>query len=98
MSSRWTLQRRITATFGVVLAISGALISVALLNSRKLMETVNWNTHTYKVMAESQNMLTSMVNIETGLRASSPAAMSGSWSRSPRAGRNSGSTSRKRGR
>ena len=68
MSSRWTLQRRITATFGVVLAISGALISVALLNSRKLMETVNWNTHTYKVMAESQNMLTSMVNIETGMR------------------------------
>jgi methyl-accepting chemotaxis protein len=40
----------------------------ALININKLIDTMGWNTHTYKVMQESESMLLNMVNIETGLR------------------------------
>jgi methyl-accepting chemotaxis protein len=68
MFNHWTLKRRLTLTFTGILLLAGALISVALVNNGKLRDTVNWNTHTYKVLAEADSMLLNMVNIETGLR------------------------------
>jgi methyl-accepting chemotaxis protein len=68
MFNHWTLKKRLTLTFTAILLLAGALIGVALVNNGKLRDTVNWNTHTYKVLAQSDSMLLNMVNIETGLR------------------------------
>jgi methyl-accepting chemotaxis protein len=68
MFDAWTLKQRLVATFATILAIVGLLIGLALVNTGKLHETANWNTHTYRVLQESDGMLLNMVNIETGLR------------------------------
>ena len=68
MFGHWTLKKRLFATFATILAVAVVLIGVALLSTGKLLETVKWNTHTYRVLGESEKMLLSMVNIETGLR------------------------------
>jgi methyl-accepting chemotaxis protein len=68
MFTQWTLKKKLVISFAAVLAIAGLLISVALVNTGRLLENVKWNTHTYQVLAESEKMLLSMVNIETGLR------------------------------
>jgi len=68
MFDHLTLKKKLFLTFAAVLAIAGLLISVALVNTSKLLDTVHWNTHTYDVLTESEKMLVNMVNIETGLR------------------------------
>ncbi len=68
MFDHWTLKKRLRLTFTAILIPAGALISVALVNTGKLRDTVHWNTHTYDVLARSDSMLLNMVNIETGLR------------------------------
>jgi methyl-accepting chemotaxis protein len=68
MFNNWTLKKKLVLTFAAILAFAGVLISVAFVNTNKLLETVKWNTHTYAVLGESEKMLLSMVNIETGLR------------------------------
>ena len=68
MTDTWTLKKKLAVTFVAILLIAGALISYALMNTHKLVDTVGWNTHTYKVMKQSERMLLNMVNIETGLR------------------------------
>ena len=68
MFDQWTLKKKLLLTFAAILVISGSLIGFALVNMHKLMDTVGWNTHTYKVMREADAMLLNMVNIETGLR------------------------------
>lgn len=57
-----------TPTFSALLLIAGLLMIAALFNSGQLVNTVHWNTHTYKVLKQSERMLLNMVNIETGLR------------------------------
>lgn len=69
MTDQWTLKKKLFLTFAAILLISGSLIGVALVNINKLIDIVDWNTHTYKVMLESDAMLVNMVNIETGMRA-----------------------------
>ena len=68
MLVRWTLKKRLITTFVAILILAGVLISVGLVSPRQLIETVKWNDHTYRVMQQSESMLLSMVNIETGLR------------------------------
>jgi methyl-accepting chemotaxis protein len=68
MFDQWSLKKKLFVTFAAILLISGALMSFALLNINKLMDTVGWNTHTYKVMKAADSMLLNMVNIETGIR------------------------------
>jgi methyl-accepting chemotaxis protein len=68
MFDQWTLKKKLVITFATILLISGSLMTFALFNIQKLMDTVGWNTHTYEVMQESDAMLLNMVNIETGLR------------------------------
>jgi methyl-accepting chemotaxis protein len=64
----WTLKKRLALTFSAIMLLAGSLIAVALSNANRLGETSRWNTHTYKVLQESERMLLNMVNIETGLR------------------------------
>jgi methyl-accepting chemotaxis protein len=64
----WTLKKKLVVTFAAILALAGVLFGVALVNTGRLMDTVKWNVHTYGVLQESDRMLLSMVNIETGLR------------------------------
>jgi methyl-accepting chemotaxis protein len=68
MFNHWTLKKRLTLTFTAILLLATALISVALVSTGKLRDTVQWNTHTRQVLAEADSMLLNMVNIETGLR------------------------------
>ncbi|GCL60946.1 methyl-accepting chemotaxis protein [Pseudaquabacterium pictum] len=68
MLNQWTLKKKLVLTFAAVLTIAGLLMGLALVNTGKLLETVRWNTHTHKVLTESEKLLLSMVNIETGLR------------------------------
>jgi methyl-accepting chemotaxis protein len=68
MFDNWTLKKRLTLTFAAILLLAAAVMAVALVNTAKLRETVQWNTHTYKVLSEADSMLLNMVNIETGLR------------------------------
>lgn len=68
MFAHWTLKKKLVITFASILALAGTLIGLALRSTTNLMETVKWNTHTYQVMTESEKLLLSMVNIETGLR------------------------------
>jgi methyl-accepting chemotaxis protein len=68
MNIGWTLKKKLVVTFSSILAIAGGLFSVALINTGRLMESVKWNVHTYTVLQESDKLLLSMVNTETGLR------------------------------
>jgi len=68
MFEHWTLKKKLVLTFAAILVVAGVLFSVAVVNTSKLMETVKWNVHTYKVLQESEALLLSMVNIETGMR------------------------------
>ena len=68
MVDQWTLKKKLYLTFAAILLISGSLMGVALVNINKLIDIVGWNTHTYKVMLQSDDMLVNMVNIETGMR------------------------------
>ena len=95
MFDHWTLKKRLTLTFTGILLLAGALISVALVNNGKLRDTVNWNTHTYKVLAQSDSMLLNMVNIETGLRGYVAGGTRSFSSRSRRASRPLARPSRK---
>ena len=66
--NHWTLKKKLFATFASLLAVAGLLITIALVNTQRLLDTVKWNNHTYEVLTESEKLLLSMVNIETGLR------------------------------
>ncbi|WP_304622810.1 methyl-accepting chemotaxis protein [Roseateles cellulosilyticus] len=66
--NHWTLKKKLFATFACLLAVAGLLIAIALVNTHRLLDTVKWNNHTYEVLSESETLLLSMVNIETGLR------------------------------
>jgi methyl-accepting chemotaxis protein len=68
MFDHWTLKKRLTLTFATILLLAGTLIAVSLYSAARLRDTVHWNNHTHKVLAEAQAMLLNMVNIETGLR------------------------------
>jgi methyl-accepting chemotaxis protein len=46
MFDQWTLKKKLFVAFTTILLISGSLMSLALVNTHKLMDTVGWNTHT----------------------------------------------------
>ena len=59
---------RLYAGFGTILAILLILSSVAYVNFGAVTDANRWNVHTYEVMSEVDNVLTALVNIETGER------------------------------
>jgi methyl-accepting chemotaxis protein len=54
--------------FGGIVAILLVLVTVAYSNFAKLSQANDWNIHTYQVMGETNAMLESLINIETGQR------------------------------
>jgi methyl-accepting chemotaxis protein len=63
-----TVARRLAIAFGAVIILLLAMGGSTLYSSAKLAEADKWNTHTYKVMAVADEMLKSMINMETGTR------------------------------
>ncbi|PHV07872.1 chemotaxis protein [Janthinobacterium sp. BJB412] len=54
--------------FGAVVLIMAALLGSSYLNFTSLSQANGWNIHTYQVMAETQDVLESLLNVETGAR------------------------------
>lgn len=54
--------------FGIVILIMVTVIGNSYVNFAKESEAIQWNVHTYKVIQESNNLLTSVINMETGAR------------------------------
>jgi methyl-accepting chemotaxis protein len=66
--SRMRIGAKLAAAFGAVVVIfTGVAITTGVVQS-KLSEADRWNTHTYKVLATGDEMLKSMINMETGTR------------------------------
>ena len=59
---------RLYLGFGLIVAILLVLITVAYSNFSKLNQANGWNVHTYEVLAASQEMLETLINMETGER------------------------------
>ena len=60
--------RRLALAFAAVIAIFLMVGAAALYTAFNLKKADEWNTHTYKVLHEANEMLLSMVNMETGAR------------------------------
>ncbi len=59
---------RVTASFALVVTILVAVIAIGYFNLGRYASASGWNVHTYQVLEETDNVLTSLINIETGLR------------------------------
>jgi methyl-accepting chemotaxis protein len=59
---------RLYLSFAAIVAIVIALVVVARQNFASLTDANRWNIHTYQVMEETNSMLTSLINMETGQR------------------------------
>ena len=68
VSSSWNISARLAAVFGGVIAVFSIVAAVTLYTNAKLAEADKWNTHTYKVLGTADNLLRSMINMETGAR------------------------------
>ena len=68
VSSSWNISARLAVVFGGVIAVFSIVAAVALYTNAKLAEADKWNTHTYKVLGTADNLLRSMINMETGAR------------------------------
>jgi methyl-accepting chemotaxis protein len=59
---------KLGAGFGAVVLVFVAVAVTAGVVTQRLAEAEHWNTHTYKVLATGDDMLKSMINMETGTR------------------------------
>ena len=59
---------KLYAGFAIIILILLALTSTAYVNFAGLSQANRWNVHTYEVLAEVDDALTSLINIETGER------------------------------
>jgi methyl-accepting chemotaxis protein len=63
-----SIGRRLSVAFASVIAIFLLVGWAALHTAANLAEAEKWNTHTYEVLATGEDMIGSMVNMETGAR------------------------------
>lgn len=54
--------------FGFVLLVFLAVIGISLSSLSGFINANQWNTHSYSVLDGTQNILSSLINIETGYR------------------------------
>src|SRR5450830_1526605 len=59
---------RLSIGFGLIISLLVVLLSSNYWNFHKLGQANSWNTHTYQVHLEVDQILESLVNIETGER------------------------------
>lgn len=75
-----TVGRKLGLAFGIVVLISLIGSAISIVNFLKLNRANGWNVHSYQVLRANDDMLTSTVNMETGVRGYVAAGMTGSWS------------------
>ncbi|SEF05788.1 methyl-accepting chemotaxis protein [Burkholderia sp. WP9] len=63
-----TVGRKLAASFGAVVVVSLLGSTISIINFLRLNQANGWNVHSYQVQRTSDDMLTSMVNMETGVR------------------------------
>ncbi|HEP6273626.1 TPA: CHASE3 domain-containing protein [Burkholderia vietnamiensis] len=63
-----TVGRKLGAAFGIVVLIALIGSAISIVNFLKLNQANGWNVHSYQVLRANDDMLTSMVNMETGVR------------------------------
>jgi methyl-accepting chemotaxis protein len=63
-----TVGRKLGVAFGIVVLISLIGSAISIVNFLKLNQANGWNIHSYQVLRANDDMLTSMVNLETGVR------------------------------
>jgi methyl-accepting chemotaxis protein len=63
-----SINKRLYASFGLIVAIMVTLLSIAYINFSKLSQANGWNVHTYEVLQGQEAILGSLVNMETGAR------------------------------
>jgi methyl-accepting chemotaxis protein len=63
-----SVSKKIVAAFGVIVALLMILCSTFYINFSRIIDTNNWNVHTWRVIDESRALTQSLVNMETGLR------------------------------
>ena len=66
--SRLSINTRLIAGFGVILAILIALIATAKVSQNRQVAAQGMNIHTYNVLDRASGMLSALINIETGAR------------------------------
>lgn len=59
---------RLGATLSIIVILLLAVIAAGAYNLSRYVTASGWNTHTYQVLAETQDALEALVNIETGQR------------------------------
>lgn len=67
-----TVGRKLGVAFGIVVLISLIGSAISIVNFLKLNQANGWNVHSYQVLRANDDMLTSMVNMETGCAATWP--------------------------
>ncbi|MDA0572655.1 CHASE3 domain-containing protein, partial [Burkholderia gladioli] len=63
-----TVGQKLAGAFGVVILISLLGSAISIINFLRLNEANGWNIHSYGVLRANDDMLASMVNMETGVR------------------------------
>ncbi|SHN42665.1 Methyl-accepting chemotaxis protein [Duganella sacchari] len=66
--SDFGITRKLYLGFGAVVVILAVLLGSAYTNFERLVQANGWNNHTHEVMAETQSILASLINMETGER------------------------------
>ncbi|GFZ33994.1 histidine kinase [Clostridium zeae] len=65
---KFKIGQKLFLGFGIVTLIMIMVIAYAYINFRKESQAVDWSVHSYKVISESDAILISLINMETGAR------------------------------
>ncbi len=68
MLNRFKIGTKLYLGFGVITLIMILVLSFSYSNFNAESQAVAWNVHTYQVIGEADNVLESLINMETGLR------------------------------
>lgn len=63
-----SIGKKFIAAFGIIVALVMILCTTFYINFSRIIETNNWNVHTWRVIDKSRSLTQSLVNMETGLR------------------------------
>lgn len=68
MLNKFKISTKLYLGFGVITLIMILVLSFSYRNFNEESQSVAWNIHTYQVIGEADNILESLINMETGLR------------------------------
>ncbi|WP_028310122.1 methyl-accepting chemotaxis protein [Derxia gummosa] len=68
MLANLPIGRRLALAFVTVILVFMAVIGGTLFSAGRIKEAEGWNTHTYQVLSEAEDLLQAMINMETGVR------------------------------